>query len=113
VLLDCFQLKKELEELTARMGQQTVQENKEGSLSESSCKEEETSADKGAVLVKEETGTCANKEGAEEEAEVSRPGYCSYVVVILCLILLRSIPTQLITVGETYNRTSVKLGLKS
>ncbi|PNF43153.1 E3 ubiquitin-protein ligase Bre1 [Cryptotermes secundus] len=62
-------LKKELEELTARIGQQTVQEMKEGSLSESSCKEEESSADKGAVLVKEETGTCTNKEGAEEEAE--------------------------------------------
>jgi transcription antitermination factor NusA-like protein len=67
-----FQLKKDLEELTARMGQQTVQEIKEGSLSESSCKEEETSADKGAVQVKDEVGTCANKDGAEEEAEVSR-----------------------------------------
>jgi hypothetical protein len=75
VLLDWFQLKKELEEVTTRMGQQTVQEIKEGSLSESSCKEEETSADKGAVLVKEETGTCSNKEGAEEEAEVSRHLY--------------------------------------
>jgi hypothetical protein len=52
------------------LGQQTVQEIKEGSLSESSCKEEETSGDKGAVLVKEEGGTCASKEGAEEEAEV-------------------------------------------
>lgn len=71
VLLDSFQLKKELEELTARMGQQTVQEIKEGSLSESSCKEEETSTDKCTVQVKEEAGTCANKEGAEEEAEVS------------------------------------------
>jgi hypothetical protein len=72
VLVDCFQLKKELEEVTARIGQQTVQEIKEGSLSESSCKEEETTADKCAVSVKEETGTCANKEGAEEEAEVSK-----------------------------------------
>ena len=71
VLFDPFQLKKELEELTARVGQQTVQEIKEGSLSESSCKEEETSADKSAVQVKDEVGACANKDGAEEEAEVS------------------------------------------
>jgi hypothetical protein len=90
LILDCFQLKKELEELTARMGQQTVQEIKEGSLSESSSKEEETSADKGAVLVKEETVTCANKEGAEEEAEVSRYSYFGYAIITLCLILLRS-----------------------
>ncbi|XP_069673294.1 E3 ubiquitin-protein ligase Bre1 isoform X1 [Periplaneta americana] len=62
-------LKKELEDLTARVGQQTVQEIKEGSLSESSCKEEETSTDKSVVQVKEEAGTCANKEGVEEEAE--------------------------------------------
>lgn len=62
-------LKKELEELAARLGQQTVQEIKEGSLSESSCKEEETSADKSVVQVKDEVGTCANKDGAEEEAE--------------------------------------------
>lgn len=71
VLFDPFQLKKELEELTARVGQQTVQEIKEGSLSESSCKEEETSADKNSVQVKDEIGACANKDGAEEEAEVS------------------------------------------
>jgi hypothetical protein len=96
VIHDCFQLKKELEELTARMGQQTVQEIKEGSLSESSCKEEETSADKGAVLVKEETGTCANKEGAEEEAEVSKHIYYSYAILTLCLIFFRSIPRQVI-----------------
>lgn len=62
-------LKKELEELTSRVGQQTVQEIKEGSLSESSCKEEETSADKSSVQVKDEVGACANKDGAEEEAE--------------------------------------------
>lgn len=53
------------------MGQQTAQEIKEGSLSESSCKEEEVSTDKSTVQVKEEAGTCANKEGMEEEAEVS------------------------------------------
>jgi hypothetical protein len=71
VLFNYFQLKKELEELTARVGQQTVQEMKDCSLSESSCKEEETSTDKIAVQVKEEAGTCGSKEGAEEEAEVS------------------------------------------
>jgi hypothetical protein len=79
MFLGSFQLKKELEELTTRMGQQTVQEIKEGSLSESSCKEEETLMDKGAVQMKEESGTCANKEGAEEEAEVSRTSCLSYL----------------------------------
>jgi hypothetical protein len=74
------------------MGQQTVQEIKEGSLSESSCKEEETSTDKSAVQVKEEAGTCANKEGTEEEAEVSETSYSSsQVIVVLYLILLSSV----------------------
>ncbi|PSN50248.1 E3 ubiquitin-protein ligase Bre1 [Blattella germanica] len=67
--IEMMELKKELEELSARVGQQTVQEIKEGSLSESSCKEEETAADKSAVQVKEEAGTCSSKEGIEEEAE--------------------------------------------
>jgi transcription antitermination factor NusA-like protein len=83
VLVDPFQLKKELEELTARVGQQTVQEIKEGSLSESSCKEEENSADKSAVQVKDEVGACASKDGAEEEAEVS-----TLVTTVIVLFLL-------------------------
>ncbi|CAG2054783.1 unnamed protein product [Timema podura] len=58
-------LKKELEELSARLGQQNLQESKEGSSSESSGKEEESS---GTVLVKEEQGGGA-KEGVEEEVK--------------------------------------------
>nr|CAD7259072.1 unnamed protein product [Timema shepardi] len=59
-------LKKELEELSARLGQQNLQESKEGSSSESSGKEEESS---GTVLVKEEQGVGA-KEGVEEEVKI-------------------------------------------
>ena len=84
-----FQLKKELEELTSRVGQQTVQEIKEGSLSESSCKEEETSADKSSVQVKDEVGACANKDGAEEEAEVSTQVTSVIVVETFVLFFLR------------------------
>nr|CAD7200137.1 unnamed protein product [Timema douglasi] len=58
-------MKKELEELSARLGQQNLQESKEGSSSESSGKEEESS---GTVLVKEEQGGGA-KEGVEEEVK--------------------------------------------
>lgn len=39
----CFQLKKEVEELTAKLGQQTSQENKEGNNSDGSGKEEDAS----------------------------------------------------------------------
>lgn len=38
-----YQLKKEVEELTAKLGQQTAQENKEGNNSDGSGKEEDAS----------------------------------------------------------------------
>lgn len=39
----CLQLKKEVEELTTKLGQQTSQENKEGNNSDGSGKEEDAS----------------------------------------------------------------------
>lgn len=67
-----FQLKKEVEDLTSRLGQQvTVQEIKEGSSSES-CKEEELSQAANPIIdkVKEEPGLMIKKEPQEEEVEV-------------------------------------------
>ncbi|XP_067012730.1 E3 ubiquitin-protein ligase Bre1 isoform X2 [Anabrus simplex] len=62
-------LKKEVEELSSRVGQQSVQESKEGILSEVSCKEEEPSSTPGSVQIKEEPGLGPTKEGMEEEIE--------------------------------------------
>lgn len=42
-LSNFFQLKKEVEELTTKLGQQTSQENKEGNNSDGSGKEEDAS----------------------------------------------------------------------
>lgn len=69
-MLMIFQLKKEIEDLSSRLGQQASQEVKEGSLSESSCKEEEPSSLQGPAQVKEEPGNNTTKEGFEEEPEV-------------------------------------------
>ncbi|GLH01683.1 Laminin subunit alpha [Gryllus bimaculatus] len=62
-------LKKEVEDLQGKVGQQSVQENKEGSLSESSCKEEEQTLVQESVKIKEEPGLSGSKEGLEEETE--------------------------------------------
>lgn len=43
LFLSNFQLKKEVEELTTKLGQQTSQENKEGNNSDGSGKEEDAS----------------------------------------------------------------------
>ncbi|XP_046998497.1 E3 ubiquitin-protein ligase Bre1 isoform X2 [Schistocerca americana] len=62
-------LKKEVEDLTVKLGQQASQEMKEGSILESSCKEEDTGCIQNAVQIKEEPGITSGKEGAEEEPE--------------------------------------------
>lgn len=42
-VIKCFQLKKEVEELTTKLGQQNAQESKEGNNSDGSGKEEDVS----------------------------------------------------------------------
>lgn len=67
-----LQLKKQIEELTARLGQQAnAQETKEGSSSES-CKEEDSHQTSNPILdkVKEEPGSLIKREPQEEEVEV-------------------------------------------
>lgn len=69
-------LKKQIEDLTARLGQQTnVQETKEGSSSES-CKEEDSHQTSNPVLdkVKEEPGSLIKREPQEEETESEELG---------------------------------------
>ncbi|XP_015514914.1 E3 ubiquitin-protein ligase Bre1 isoform X2 [Neodiprion pinetum] len=64
-------LKKEVEEVTTRLGQQTALENKEGSSSDCSGKEEDTSGSlQGSTQIKEESGMAIKREtGADEDVE--------------------------------------------
>ncbi|XP_048507689.1 E3 ubiquitin-protein ligase Bre1 isoform X2 [Athalia rosae] len=69
-------LKKEVEEATNRLGQQVAQENKEGSSSDCSGKEEDTSSSlSGSTQIKEECGVTIKREsGADEEIETVEVG---------------------------------------
>ncbi|KAK0162907.1 hypothetical protein PV327_006638 [Microctonus hyperodae] len=61
-------LKKEIEELTTKFGQQTAQENKEGNNSDGSGKEEELSNFlPGSLQIKDETGISVKREMATDE----------------------------------------------
>ncbi|XP_058803986.1 E3 ubiquitin-protein ligase Bre1 isoform X3 [Phymastichus coffea] len=63
-------LKKEVEELTTKLGQQIAQENKEGSNSDGSGKEEDTSNSlPGSGQIKEEGGMTIKREGTDEDAD--------------------------------------------
>ncbi|KAL6254844.1 hypothetical protein P5V15_014183 [Pogonomyrmex californicus] len=69
-------LKKEVEELTTKLGQQTSQENKEGNNSDGSGKEEDASNSlPGSTQIKEEGGVTVKREsGADEEIETIEVG---------------------------------------
>ncbi|XP_011631445.1 E3 ubiquitin-protein ligase Bre1 isoform X1 [Pogonomyrmex barbatus] len=69
-------LKKEVEELTTKLGQQTSQENKEGNNSDGSGKEEDASNSlPGSTQIKEEGGVTVKREsGADEEVETIEVG---------------------------------------
>ncbi|KYN03818.1 E3 ubiquitin-protein ligase Bre1 [Cyphomyrmex costatus] len=69
-------LKKEVEELTTKLGQQTSQENKEGNNSDGSGKEEDASNSlPGSTQIKEESGVTIKREsGADEEVETIEVG---------------------------------------
>ncbi|XP_076653650.1 E3 ubiquitin-protein ligase Bre1 isoform X1 [Halictus rubicundus] len=68
-------LKKEIEELTAKLGQQTSQENKEGNNSDGSGKEEDASNSlSGSAQIKEESGVSIKRESGEEEVETIEVG---------------------------------------
>ncbi|KMQ93884.1 e3 ubiquitin-protein ligase bre1 [Lasius niger] len=69
-------LKREVEELTAKLGQQTSQENKEGNNSDGSGKEEDASNSlPGSTQIKEESGVTIKREsGADEEVETIEVG---------------------------------------
>lgn len=69
-------LKKEVEELTTKLGQQTSQENKEGNNSDGSGKEEDASNSlPGSAQIKEESGVTIKREsGADEEVETIEVG---------------------------------------
>ncbi|XP_011146551.1 E3 ubiquitin-protein ligase Bre1 isoform X2 [Harpegnathos saltator] len=68
-------LKKEVEELTAKLGQQTSQENKEGNNSDGSGKEEDTSNSlPGSAQIKEESGVTIKREVVDEEVETIEVG---------------------------------------
>lgn len=69
-------LKKEIEELTAKLGQQASQENKEGNSSDGSGKEEDASNSlPGSAQIKEESGITIKREsGADEEVETIEVG---------------------------------------
>ncbi|XP_077267633.1 E3 ubiquitin-protein ligase Bre1 isoform X2 [Temnothorax americanus] len=69
-------LKKEVEELTTKLGQQTAQENKEGNTSDGSGKEEDASTSlPGSTQIKEESGVTIKREsGADEEVETIEVG---------------------------------------
>ncbi|XP_031848348.1 E3 ubiquitin-protein ligase Bre1 isoform X2 [Nomia melanderi] len=68
-------LKKEIEELTAKLGQQTSQESKEGSNSDGSGKEEDASNSlSGSTQIKEESGVSIKRESGEEDVETIEVG---------------------------------------
>ncbi|XP_076233120.1 E3 ubiquitin-protein ligase Bre1 isoform X1 [Calliopsis andreniformis] len=68
-------LKKEIEELTAKLGQQTSQESKEGNNSDGSGKEEDASNSlPGSAQIKEESGVSIKRESGEEEVETIEVG---------------------------------------
>ncbi|XP_033185082.1 E3 ubiquitin-protein ligase Bre1 isoform X1 [Bombus vosnesenskii] len=68
-------LKKEIEELTTKLGQQTSQENKEGNNSDGSGKEEDASNSlPGSAQIKEESGVSIKRESGEEEVETIEVG---------------------------------------
>ncbi|PBC26182.1 E3 ubiquitin-protein ligase Bre1 [Apis cerana cerana] len=68
-------LKKEIEELTTKLGQQTSQENKEGNNSDGSGKEEDASNSlPGSTQIKEESGVSIKRESGEEEIETIEVG---------------------------------------
>lgn len=68
-------LKKEIEELTTKLGQQTSQENKEGNNSDGSGKEEDASNSlPGSTQIKEESGVSIKRESGEEEVETIEVG---------------------------------------
>ncbi|XP_076382913.1 E3 ubiquitin-protein ligase Bre1 isoform X2 [Megalopta genalis] len=68
-------LKKEIEELTAKLGQQTSQESKEGNNSDGSGKEEDASNSlSGSAQIKEESGVSIKRESGEEEVETIEVG---------------------------------------
>ncbi|XP_076292245.1 E3 ubiquitin-protein ligase Bre1 isoform X2 [Lasioglossum baleicum] len=68
-------LKKEIEELTAKLGQQTSQESKEGNNSDGSGKEEDASNSlSGSAQIKEESGISIKRESGEEEVETIEVG---------------------------------------
>lgn len=69
-------LKREVEELTAKLGQQTSQENKEGNNSDGSGKEEDASNSlPGSTQIKEESSVTIKREsGADEEVETIEVG---------------------------------------
>ncbi|KAF3426495.1 hypothetical protein E2986_14147 [Frieseomelitta varia] len=68
-------LKKEIEELTTKLGQQTSQENKEGNNSDGSGKEEDASNSlPGSTQIKEESGVSMKRESGEEEVETIEVG---------------------------------------
>lgn len=69
-------LKREVEELTAKLGQQTAQENKEGNNSDGSGKEEDASNSlPGSTQIKEESSVTIKREsGADEEVETIEVG---------------------------------------
>ncbi|KAH0949420.1 hypothetical protein HN011_009194 [Eciton burchellii] len=69
-------LKKEVEELTAKLGQQTAQENKEGNNSDGSGKEEDASNSlSSSTQIKEESGVTIKREtSADEEVEAIEVG---------------------------------------
>ncbi|XP_043282592.1 E3 ubiquitin-protein ligase Bre1 isoform X2 [Venturia canescens] len=68
--------KKEIEELTAKLGQQNSQESKEGNNSDSSGKEEDAlNLLPGSMQIKEETGIAIKREaGIDEEVETIEVG---------------------------------------
>ncbi|XP_032674929.1 E3 ubiquitin-protein ligase Bre1 isoform X3 [Odontomachus brunneus] len=68
-------LKKEVEELTAKLGQQTSQENKEGNNSDGSGKEEDApNSLPGSTQIKEESGVNIKREIVDEEVETIEVG---------------------------------------
>ncbi|XP_008209347.1 E3 ubiquitin-protein ligase Bre1 isoform X2 [Nasonia vitripennis] len=70
VSVEVPRLKKEVEELTTKLGQQITQENKEGNNSDGSGKEEDASNSlPGSGQIKEEGGMTIKREGLDEEAE--------------------------------------------
>ncbi|XP_063973594.1 E3 ubiquitin-protein ligase Bre1 isoform X1 [Diachasmimorpha longicaudata] len=68
-------LKKDVDELTTKLGQQSSQESKEGNNSDGSCKEEETmNSMPGSMQIKEEGTSIKRELGIDEEVEAIEIG---------------------------------------